>query len=85
MSKKNRAADTAAAIALAPPVNGKFYTTAKVDHLLYCAYEIEVKDGVVVGVKCLSRAPDLAATAIGACTRDLWVNMRTQPEVPDAG
>jgi hypothetical protein len=59
-------------------VTGKFYTVGKSGHLLAEAFEIELKDGVVVGVKSLSRAPDLSATAVGICSREIWVNLRTQ-------
>lgn len=61
-----------------PSVTGTFYCVARESHLLYQAFEIDVRDGVVTAVRCLSRAPDLAASSVGHCARGLWVNARTQ-------
>lgn len=61
-----------------PKVSGTFHTVAKVSHLLYEAVEVELKDGVVVSVKSVSRAPDLAATAVGHCSRRIWEELRGQ-------
>jgi hypothetical protein len=60
------------------PVTGTFFTVAKQSHLLYEAFEITVKDGVVTDVKNISRAPDLAHTAVAICQRELWVKLRVQ-------
>jgi len=60
------------------PVTGKFYTVGKTSHLLYEAFEIEVVNGQVVAVKTLSRAPDLAQSAVGYCSREIWVALRQQ-------
>jgi hypothetical protein len=79
VSKRTAAKPPAADQKPATEVSGRFFCVGKSDHLLYEAFELEVKDGVVVAVRGLSRAPDLAATAVGACTRELWVNLRTQP------
>lgn len=59
-------------------ITGKFYTVGRSAHLLYEAYEIELRDGAVVGVRRLSRAPDMAPTAVAACAAELWANLRTQ-------
>jgi hypothetical protein len=59
-------------------VNGKFFSVVKVSHLLYVAYEIEVAKGIVVGVRCLSRAPDQQHTAVGAATSEIWPASRDQ-------
>ncbi|MHA4899785.1 hypothetical protein, partial [Enterococcus faecium] len=42
-------------------INGRFCTVMKTDHLLYEAVEVELFNGIAVGIKRLSRAPDLAA------------------------
>lgn len=68
-------------------VTGTFHTVVKSSHLLYEAVEVSVKDGVVVNVKVLSRAPDLAQSAVGTCSREIWSNLRHQKReavVPDA-
>jgi hypothetical protein len=59
-------------------VNGKFYTSVKVSHLLYVAIEIEVHKGIVVGVKPLQKAGDLAASSVGHCSRGIWSVLKTQ-------
>lgn len=57
---------------------GRFYTVAKDSHLLFSAFQIDVVDGVVVEIKCLSRAPDLLASAVGYAQSELWSASRTQ-------
>lgn len=85
MSRKPAPKTTALPPANAPTdVSGIFYAVGKDSHLLYTAWEVEVKDGVVVRVKGLSRAPDLAATAVGKCASEIWSNLRTQ-KAPNAG
>ena len=59
-------------------ITGKFYTVGKTSHLLYEAYEVTIENGVVVNVRSLSRAPDMPQVAVGACTHELQVNLRTQ-------
>jgi len=61
-----------------PAVSGVFHTVVKQAHLLYEALEITVKDGLVTEVRSLSRAPDLAQTAVAACQREIWSMLRTQ-------
>jgi hypothetical protein len=61
-----------------PQPTGRFYTVAKDSHLLYSAYQIDVVDGVVVEVKCLSRAPDLLASAVGYAQSELWAASKDQ-------
>lgn len=68
-------------------VSGTFHAVVKSDHLLYEAVEITVHMGIVVGVKVLSRAPDLAQTAVGSCSREIWNHLRTHDRgkvIPDA-
>jgi hypothetical protein len=60
------------------PVTGRFVGVGKSSHLLYEAFEVTLKDGVVVEVKPLSRAPDLAANAVGACAHEIWQALRLQ-------
>jgi len=59
-------------------VTGRFFTCVEVSHLLYVSYEIQVSKGVVVGVKCLSRAPDQQCTAVGAAASEIWPASREQ-------
>ena len=58
----------------------KAVTVVKTSWLLAEAYEIEVLicDGqaVIVGTKCLSRAPDTYASAIGVAAAQLWKYVR---------
>lgn len=61
-----------------PQPTGRFYTVAKDSHLLYSAFQIDVIDGVVVEVKCLSRAPDLLASAVGYAQSELWAASKDQ-------
>jgi len=58
-------------------VTGTFHTVVKSSHLLYEAIEISVHMGIVIGIKVLSRAPDLAQAAVGICSREIWNNLRT--------
>lgn len=57
-------------------VTAKCYLVAKDSHLLYEAYEVTLVDGVVTDVKCLSRAPDLAASAVGQASAAIWRALR---------
>jgi hypothetical protein len=75
MSKLKR--DTAS-VSPSPRPTGSFYTVAKDSHLLYCAYRVDVVDGVVTKLTCLSRAPDLLASAVGYAQSELWTSARTQ-------
>ena len=59
-------------------VTGRFYTCAKHSHLLYMPIEIEVYKGVVVGFKLIARAPDLAQSACGVVSREVWKALRDQ-------
>lgn len=61
-----------------PRPTGSFYTVAKDSHLLYSAFRVDVVDGIVVDVVCLSRAPDLLASAVGYAQSELWSSARTQ-------
>jgi hypothetical protein len=70
--------DKPEAPALPIQVSGKFFSTAKVNHLLYVAVEIEVYKGIVVGVKLLQKAGDLAASSVGHCSRGIWAALRNQ-------
>jgi len=60
------------------PISGTFFTVAKSGHLLTEAVEIEVRDGYVVGFKVISRAPDLAQSAVAVCQRRIWEVLRKQ-------
>lgn len=60
------------------PVTGTFLTVVKSEHLLYQAIQIEVFQGIVVDIKILSKAPDLAASAVGICSREIWDVLRSQ-------
>jgi len=71
---KNKKEDTP----LPMNVNGTFFTSVKVSHLLYVAIEIEVYKGLVVGVKPLQKAGDLAASSVGHCSRGIWSVLKTQ-------
>jgi hypothetical protein len=66
-----------------PNLSGTFYTVAKESHLLYLAYEVTVKNGVVESVRCISRAPDSSSIAVGLASRELWTNLRTQEPIND--
>ena len=59
-------------------VNGTFFTSVKVSHLLYVAIEVEIYKGLVVGVKPLQKAGDLAASSVGHCSRGIWSVLKTQ-------
>lgn len=59
-------------------ITGKFYTVGKTGHLLYEAYEVTIENGVVIAARSLSRAPDMPQVAVGACTHEMQVNLRTQ-------
>jgi len=61
-----------------PTTSGTFFTVVKSEHLLYLAFEIVVVDGVVVSSKSISRAPDLQASAVGICSREIWAAGRRQ-------
>lgn len=57
-------------------VTGKFHTVIKESHLLYSAIEIDVYKGLVTDVRVLSRAPDMAQSAVGITSREIWVALR---------
>lgn len=67
------------AVSPAKGVTAKTYCVVKADHLLYLAYEIELVDGVVVSTRCLSRAEDLAASAVGQASSAIWKTI-SQPK-----
>lgn len=78
MPPKNNVVPGPAAAGKFPRISGRFYTVVRVEHLLYEAVEVVVKDGVVTSSRVLSRAPDLAATAVGFASREIWQVLRTQ-------
>lgn len=53
-------------------VTAKCYLVAKDSHLLFEAFEVTLVDGVVSEIRNLSRAPDLAASAIGQASSAMW-------------
>ena len=82
-----KTASAAEADLLPVNVSGTFHTVVKDSHLLYSAVEITVYKGLVTEVKVLSRAPDMAAAAVGICSRETWVAMRNHEKekvLPDA-
>lgn len=50
----------------------------KSGHLLSECFELTIEDGVVVGVKALSRAPDLNSSSVGHGASALWRHIREQ-------
>jgi hypothetical protein len=60
----------------------KAVTIVKIDDMLAQTYELEIEDGKLVGVKQLTKAEDLPAVAIGLAQRELWVQYRSNREVP---
>ena len=78
MANRPKPAPTPPAAVPVLGVTGTFHGVFKSSHLLYQAFEVELKDGTVVGLKGLSRAPDLAASAVGVCSREIWRALRDQ-------
>ena len=76
MSKPKKTEDEPAILPI--QISGTFFTSMKVSHLLYVALEIEVFKGIVVGVKPLQKAGDLAASSVGHCSRGIWSALKTQ-------
>ena len=78
MAKPARKPEVEAADDLLPvDVNGKFHAVIKDSHLLYSAIEISVYKGLVTEVKVLSRAPDMAQSAVGITSREIWAALRS--------
>ena len=75
---KPKASNKPVAASNQPKPSGRFYTVAKDSHLLYSAFQLDVVDGVVTVVKCISRAPDLLASAVGYAQSELWAASREQ-------
>lgn len=59
-------------------VTGRFFTCVKTSHLLYMPCEIEVVKGMVTSFKLIARAPDMAQSACGVVSREVWRALREQ-------